>query len=213
MKDINIAAEKREISTKGAVNELRRNGSVPGVLYSKESDPVNITVTELSLKPIVYTKEMHLVNLKVDGNDVKVILKDIQFDPLTDRIIHVDFQAITVGQVIQVQLPVSLIGQAIGVKNGGVLQQIMNKLDVECLPRHIPEQIEINIADLDVGDSVKVSDLEFEDLTILNAEDTAIVAVTAPKGSDEEEATDELGEEEESAEPEVISKGKSEDEE
>lgn len=213
MLDVNIAADERKITTKGAVNQLRRDGKVPGVLYSNEMEPINFSVTEISLNPVVYTTEMHLVNLKIGENkEIKSILKDVQFDPVTDKIIHVDFQAITVGQVLQLQVPINFVGQAVGVKSGGSLQQTFNKLDIECLPRHIPESLEVNITNLEIGDSIRVADLEFENIKILNPEDTTIIAVTAPRAEEVEETADLLEEETESAEPEVISKGKSEEE-
>lgn len=213
MAEINLAADPREVSIKGAVNSMRKNGVVPGVLYSKEMEPVIFSVPELSLKPIVYTTEMRLVNLKIGENEeIKSILKDVQFDPLTDRITHVDFQAITVGQVIQVQVPINVVGQAIGVKEGGRFIQNLHKVDVECLPRDIPNHLDVDVSELHIGDTILIKDLVFENITILNPEDASVVAVTAARAIEEEEA-EEVLEEEESAEPEVIGKGKTEEEE
>lgn len=213
MADVKITASVREISTKGAVNKLKREGQVPGVLYSNEMEPIIFSVPELSLKPVIYTTEMHLVNLKIGDNEpITCILKDTQFDPLTDKVIHVDFQAIKVGQAIQVQVPVSLIGQAIGVKNGGRFSQSLHKLDVECLPKNIPSHIEIDISGLDIGDSILVRDLNTENLTILNAEDASVVAVTTSRAAEEDEEADELLDDGDAAQPEVIGKSKSEEE-
>jgi large subunit ribosomal protein L25 len=212
MADLSLNAELREVTTKGAVNQLRRDGFVPGVLYSHDMEPVVFSVPELSLKPVVYTTEMHLIDVKVGKNEpVKSILKDVQFDPLTDRIIHVDFQAITVGQAIQVQVPVNLVGQAIGVKEGGRLYQNLHKFDIECLPKDIPQHLEIEITNLHVGDAILVKDVSFENITILNPLDTNVVSVIAAREEEVEETTDELLEGEELAEPEVISKGKQEE--
>jgi len=212
MSDINITVQKREISTKGAVNQLRKEGSVPGILYSKGTEPINISISELLLKPIVYTSEVHLVNLKIDENEgVRSILKDVQFDPLTDKIIHVDFQAITVGKSIQLQVPIALLGSAIGVKEGGRLLQSLHKFDIECLPKDIPEHLEVDISNLEVGDSITVKDLSFENITILNSEDTSVVSVTTIKEVEEEEE-EEILEEDENAEPELITKAKPEEE-
>jgi large subunit ribosomal protein L25 len=213
MAEVNLAADPREVSTKGAVNEMRRNGNVPGVLYSKDMDTVSFSVSELALKPIIYTTEMRLVNLKIgDAEEVKSILKDIQFDPLTDRVVHVDFQAITVGQVIQVQVPINIVGQAVGVKEGGRFIQNLHKVDVECLPRDIPNHLDVDVSDLHIGESILLRDLEFENITFLNPEDTTVAAVTTARSLEEEE-TEELLEDEESVEPEVIGKGKSEEDE
>ena len=213
MADLNITAIPREVSTKGAVNKLKREGQVPGVLYSNEMEPITFSIPELALKPVVYTTEMHLVNIKIgDNEEVKSILKDIQFDPLTDKIIHVDFQAIKAGQVIQVQVPINIIGQAIGVKNGGRLAQSLHKVDVECLPKNIPTHLEVDISDLDIGDSILVRELNTDNIKILNAEDASVVGVTTSRAEEEEEVVDELLEDTDEAEPEVIGKGKSEEE-
>ena len=214
MADLNITASPREITTKGAVNKLKREGHVPGVLYSNEMEPIIFSVPELALKPVVYTTEMHLVNIKIGENEeIKSILKDIQFDPLTDKIIHVDFQAIKAGQVIQVQVPINVIGQAVGVKNGGRLAQSLHKVDVECLPKDIPTHLEVDISDLDIGDSILVRELNTDNIKILNAEDASVVAVTTSRAEEEEEEiVDELLEDADGAEPEVIGKGKSEEE-
>lgn len=210
MSDINIIAQKRIKSTKGAVNQLKREGNVPGVLYSKELEPINITVNELSLKPVVYTSEVHLVNLKIDEQEgVRSILKDIQFDPLTDRIIHVDFQAVTLGKAIQLQVPVVFVGSAIGVKEGGKIQQNIHKLDIECLPKDIPQHLEIDITNLHIGKSILISDLSFENIEILNAKDTVVVSVTTIKETTDEDKTDLL--QDAPKEPELIGKGKSQE--
>jgi large subunit ribosomal protein L25 len=212
MADVNIAAKPREISTKGAVNKLRREGFVPGVLYSKEMEPIIFTVPELSLKPVVYTTEMRLVNIKIgDKEEVKSILKDVQFDPVSDKIVHVDFQAITVGQVIQVQVPVNIIGQSVGVKLGGRIAQSLHKVDVECLPKNIPNHLEVDITDLDIGESILVRDLPFEDIKILNSEDASVVAIAAPR-AEEEEVSEDVLEDSDETQPEVVGKEKSEDE-
>ncbi|MBK7980162.1 MAG: 50S ribosomal protein L25 [Ignavibacteriae bacterium] len=209
MSDINITAKKRTKSTKGAVNKIRREGNVPGILYSKGSEPVNIFVEELSLKPVVYTSEVHLVNLKIEDQDsVRSILKDIQFDPLTDRIVHVDFQAVTLGKAIQLQLPISFIGSAVGVKEGGKLQQNLHKLDIQCLPKDIPQHLEVDITNLHIGNSILVGDLSFENIEILSAADTVVVSVTTIKETTDEK-TDEL--QDTPKEPELISRGKAQE--
>ncbi|PID60688.1 MAG: 50S ribosomal protein L25 [Ignavibacteriae bacterium] len=214
MADINISAEARELATKGTVNKMRREGRVPGVLYSKEMEPIKFSVNIKDLNPVIYTTEMHLVNLKIDDNkEIKSILKDVQFDPLTDKIIHVDFQAIKVGEVIEVQVPINVLGQAPGIKEGGVLNQSLHKFDIECLPRDIPEYLEVDISELNIGDSILVKDLSFENIKILNSEETNVLGIIAPREEATEQTEDELMDDGETAEPEVISKGKAEEEE
>ena len=170
MSDIKLPAKKREISTKGAVNQARKQGFVPGVFYTKGSDPV------------------------------------------TDRIMHIDLYGVTVGQTLQLQVPVQIVGSAKGVKEGGKLQVQLHKIDVECLPKDIPDHIEINVSDLALGDSIHAGSLNLENVKIITPEDVVIVTVAAPKAA-AEEAGEGLEEGEESAEPEVIGKGKSEEEE
>jgi large subunit ribosomal protein L25 len=191
MAEVNIISEKREKTTKSAVNQLRKAGNVPGVLYSNEMEhPINFVTSELALRPVVYTKEMHLVNLKIDDKEYKCILKDTQFDPLTDKLIHVDFQAIKVGQAIQVHVPIKLEGQAIGVRTGGRLQQHLYKLDIECLPKDIPDIFPLDISELEIGGAIHVKDLSLGNINILNNEDNLIVAIIAPKGIDEDEVSE-----------------------
>jgi len=209
MANVNIISEERKISTKGAVNSLRKEGKVPGVLYSKDMEPINFTTTQIALRSVVYTKEMHLINLKINDKEaITCILKDIQFDPVTDKIIHVDFQAITAGQKIEVQVPVSLIGQSAGIKEGGQIQQHLHKLDLECLPKHIPDHLEIDITELNIADSIHIRDLSFENITLLNSEDTLIVAIVAPKAEEEVAEEEVVGEADEEKQPEVIGEKK-----
>lgn len=213
MAEIVLAAKKREISNKGANKELRRNGVIPCIYYSKGKDPIVFSVEEVALKPLVFTSETHIINLSFENEDpIGTIIKDIQFDPVTDRVVHVDFHGITLGQKLEIQIPINFVGSAIGVKEGGILQEVLHKLDVECLPRHIPENLSVDVTDLTVGDSIHIRDLEFENITILNHDDTTVVSVITPRVEEVDEVEDEV-EEAEIAEPEVIAKGKAEDEE
>ena len=214
MSEISIKAKKRILSTKGAVNKLRRNGEVPGIFYSKGVEPIPISVLELSLNPLVYTSETHIVNLEIENDEnKKSILKNIQFDPVTDKIVHFDLLGISLDQKIEIEVPISVEGQAKGIKEGGILQQSMHKLSVSCLPGDIPEHITINVANLGVGDSVHVKDLSLPNVEILHNDDVIIVSVVMPRAQAETTATAIEGAGEEKMEPEVISKGKQTEEE
>ncbi len=213
MENVVLKANVRKDFSKSVRNTARKNGNVPGVFYSKSVQPLAIEVQEQSLKPLVYTSQTHLISLQVEGQeDNECIIKDVQFDPLTDKIVHFDLYGLTKGEMIELEVPVQFIGSAIGVKEGGIVQQLLHKLDIECLPKDIPQHLEVNITELKLGDAIHVKDLNFENITILNSEDTVIVAVTHPKVEKEPVAGEEEGEEE-TAEPEVIGKGKSEEEE
>jgi large subunit ribosomal protein L25 len=213
MSEISIKAKKRILSTKGAVNKLRKNGEVPGIFYSKGVEPVPISVPELALNPLVYTSETHIVNLELENDETKKsILKNIQFDPVTDKIVHFDFLGISLDQQIEIEVPISLDGQAKGIKEGGIIQQSIHKLRVSCLPGDIPEHININISNLGVGDSVHVKDLTLEKVKILHNDSVIIVSVVMPRAQVETAAPIE-GAVDEKMEPEVISKGKQAEEE
>ena len=211
MSEISIQAKRREKSTKGAVNSLRRNGEIPGIFYAKGSDPIVLSVPELSLKPLVYTSETHIVNLNIDGKtEKKSILKNVQFDPVTDKIIHFDLLGISLDQEIEIEVPVALEGSAKGVKEGGIIQHTLHKLQISCLPADIPEHITIDISDLGLGDSVHIKDLNYDKLKFLQPEEVIIVSIVVPRAA--QEPTPGEVTEEEITEPEVISKGKEEEE-
>jgi large subunit ribosomal protein L25 len=214
MAEISLNATKRDKSTGGVLNQLRKEGKVPCVYYSKGNEAIAFSALEVDLNPLIFTSDTNLIHLKIDDMEqLDCIVKDVQFDPITDKIIHIDFMGITYGQLLQLQVPVALVGNAEGVKQGGLLQHFIHKLDVECLPKNIPDHLEIDVTSLRVGDTIHVRDLQYENLTILNSEDAAVVSVTVPRLAVEEEEVEAVELEEEVAEPEVIGKGKSEEEE
>lgn len=213
MSEISIQATKRTISTNGTVKGLRREGKLPGIYYVKGEEPIPITVEEKALKPLVYTSKTHIIDLKIDDKETKKsILKDVQFDPLTDRIVHFDLLGISLDKEIEIEVPVMLEGQAKGIKDGGIIQHTMHKLLVSCLPGNIPQHIALDISNLGVGDSIHVGDLSLDNVKILNNQDVVIVAVVVPRAA-VETPTVEAAAVEEKAEPEVISKGKTTEEE
>lgn len=210
MEKVILNGNKRVDVSKSATNTLRKQGKIPGVIYSRHIKPISIAVMEGPLNSLVFTPKTHLISLNIEGGEpLDCIIKDVQFDPVTDRVVHFDLQAFDVTEKIQIEIPVQLSGSAIGVKEGGIVQHTLHKLDIECLPSAIPEHITIDITDMKLGDSVHVSDLKLENIEILNPEDTIIVSVAHPKVEKEPVAAEVTGEE--SVEPEVIGKGKSED--
>ncbi len=211
MEKVILTANVRKNITKSSRSELRSNGRIPGVYYSKHSSPIPIDVNEKEINPLVYTTETHLISLKLNTNEeYDCVIKDIQFDPLTDKVIHVDMLGLTSGETFQLEVPIQFHGSPVGVKEGGVLQTLLHKLEIECLPKDIPQHIDINIQELKLGDSIHVKDLVVENVEILNPADTVIVAVTHPKAEVEVSAEAAA---EGPTEPEVIGKAKSEEEE
>lgn len=212
MSELNVLANKRTLSTKGVVNQLRREGNVPGIFYSKGVEPLPIYISERIIKPLVFTSETHIVNLKIDDDqERKSILKNVQFDPVTDRVVHFDLQGISADQEIELEVQVLLEGQAKGVKEGGIVQHTMHKLHISCLPGDIPEHIAVDITNLNLGSSIHVRDLKLEKVKILHADDQVIVSVVMPRAIVEPTAAVVPGEEK--LEPEVITKGKQTEEE
>lgn len=210
MQEITISAKKRELTTKGAVNQLRRDNCVPGIFYFKGATPITISVHENSLRPFVYTSETHLAKLEFEeGESYQAILKDVQFDPVSDKIIHFDLQGLRADQELELQIPIMLSGQPIGIKDGGVIQHNLHKLDIECLPKNIPDHLVLDISGLKVGDSIHVKDLSLENVTIKNHAGVSIVALIIPRKAETTAVEPGVA----PAEPEVITKGKQEEEE
>jgi large subunit ribosomal protein L25 len=211
-----LKAKKREIGTKGAINQLRKDGFVPGVYYSKGKDQITFSVEEVVLNKLVFTSETNIIQLSIDDEEsIGCIIKDVQFDPVTDKVVHIDMQGITLGQVMQVEIPINFIGSAIGVQEGGILQEQLHKLEIECLPRNIPQNLEVDVTELNIGDSIHVRELEYENVKILTNEEATVVSVAQPRLEEEEEEEVDVDvdvDEDEIAEPEVISKGKTEEE-
>lgn len=211
MEKVLINAQKRTKIDKAARSLLRREGKVPAIFYSKNHEPLPVEMSERSIHPLVFTSKTHLITLKVDGHEeLECIIKDVQFDPVTDKIVHLDLLGLQKGEKIQLEIPVQLIGSAIGIKEGGVLQHTLHKLSIECLPSDIPEHIEIDVTNVKLGQAIHVSDLSSDKYVVLNTADSIIASVTHPKV--EKEAAP-AAEGEEPAEPEVISKGKQDKEE
>jgi large subunit ribosomal protein L25 len=208
MELVKISADIRDVKNKTEKYKLRDNGKVPGVFYMKGHNTLPISVNEKILNPLVFTAETHLISLKVDGHEeTECILKDVQYDPISDRVIHFDIIGLSKDETIEIEVPVRLHGSAIGVKDGGIVQHILHKIEVECLPKDIPQHIDLDISNLKIGDGIHIGDLNLENIKFLNSKDSIIVQVTHPKL--EKEPTEAV-EGEQPAEPEVISRGKEE---
>lgn len=210
MSEVVLSAEVRKETGK-KVNRLRYDEKIPGVYYSRGEKNINVTVTPLALKPLVYTSDTHLINLKLDNGETKTcILRDVQFDPITDRPIHFDLQGVRENEELTVQVPVIIKGTPQGVKDGGTLQFVMHKVRVACLPKFIPEHIEIEVTSLKMNDTIHVRDITLQNARIVDNEAGTIVAVVPPTIVKEEVpgAAPDAAAAAAPAEPEVIAKGK-----
>lgn len=194
MKSISISAKAREaFGTKNA-KELRREGFVPCVAYGGEK-PVHFYAQEISFKNLVYTPDVFTVEFDVDGNKFSAVMQDIQFHPVTDKILHIDFIQLFDDKEVEVLVPVNVSGNAIGVRNGGRLRSILRKLKVSAIPANLPDSIEINIDKLRIGQAIRVSDVQADGYSILNADSAVIVAIKTARNAveDEEEEDEEEG--------------------
>ncbi|MDI3548664.1 MAG: large subunit ribosomal protein [Halanaerobiales bacterium] len=204
MKRYNLQAEVREETGKGVARKLRRAGLLPGVVYGKTRKSQPLIVDPIQLQNKMSGNVIFDLTIVDDDKETKetVMIKEIQRDPIKGDLLHIDFQHISMDEKISVSIPLSLKGDAPGVKEGGVLQQLLREVEIECLPADIPEELELDISDLHIGDSLMVSDLDVpEEIEIKTPLDEVIVTVVAPTELVEEEIEEE---EEEFVEPEVI---------
>ncbi len=207
MREVTLMAELRTQAGKG-MGALRRAGMVPGIYYMRGESNIPLAIAEKNLKPLIQTAETHLINLTLNNGDTRsCILRDVQFDPLTDRALHVDLQGLREDEEISMEVPVVVIGGTpVGVRDGGILQQFIRSIEVFCLPRYIPDHIEVNPEELKINHFIHVGDLKIENVKILDDAETAIVGVIPPTVEKEEVPGAPVAEE--AVEPEVIGKGK-----
>lgn len=173
---------------KSGAREVRRDGNIPAVLYGKGTDPILLAVNPAALKQALSTEagENTLLEItyKDDSSEVKrlSLLREVQYDFLTSKPIHFDFQALDINKKITVNVPVRITGKARGIKEGGILEEILREIPVECLPKDIPNSFEVDVTDLDIGHSIHVSALRVsENFHILKDDDDTIVTILAPK--------------------------------
>ena len=181
MKTFQLEGKTREIAPcsadqKRALKAIRKNDEIPAVLYGGEK-VIHFTVTNSAVRNLVYTPEIFAVELTIDGEKKMVVMKDIQFHPVTDAILHIDFLEITPEKPIVMEVPVVLDGHAEGVKAGGKLSLSMKKLKVKAVYTNIPERLVINVDNLGLGKTMQVGDLSFEGLELTNAKNAVVCAV------------------------------------
>jgi large subunit ribosomal protein L25 len=213
MSELHIKANKRESVGKSHARRLRRLGDIPCTLYGAKEESVSLSISRHEFEKLL-TETRSVFVVDVDGAEQRAVVKDIQYHPVKGLMIHVDLMRVTAGQEINVSVPLKFTGTAEGEKMGGVFQEIRSELDITCLPKNMPDNLEIEISQLNVGDVIRVGDLNFENITI-NAEENALICTVAiPRKVEEDvpvEGEEEEIEEEESAEPEVITAKKKED--
>ncbi|MGH1363555.1 MAG: 50S ribosomal protein L25 [Calditrichia bacterium] len=192
-----VIAQVREERGRRLIGRMRRAGRVPGVFYLHGEDPVALAFDAKTLSYFI-SHNRGLLDLQIEGEKAarKVVLKDVQYDPITENVLHVDFMGVVMGEKMTVMVALSLIGEPVGVKNGGRLASPIRELEVECLPKDIPEVLEVDISGLEIGDSIHIDELSFADVTILADGRDLVASVEMPRVVTEEteEADGEDGE-------------------
>ncbi|MDP8299941.1 MAG: 50S ribosomal protein L25 [Candidatus Tantalella remota] len=217
MEKVTLKSLVREGFGKGSCKHLRKEGQIPAVVYSDGKESVSIQVDAKELWHALHTDagENAIITMDVAGGekDIKktVMVKEIQYHPVNDDFLHMDFKEISLRDKLKVKVPLLVKGEAIGVKdNEGILSQDMWEIEVECLPTEIPENLEVQVDELDINDSLHIKDITPPaDVVILDDPEHVIVSVKPPQAEEEPEEEAVEGEEE----PEVIKKGKGEEEE
>lgn len=212
---IPLKGATREGLGKGGARKARAAGEIPAVLYGHGETPVALQVgaREFDLALRHHKGGNPIVNLALAGREYTALIRDVQYDPLSHAILHLDFQHISLTETIEVRVPVQLTGLPVGVKDGGgILETILRELEVRCLPTAIPPSITIDVSRLNIGDSVHVSEVSVPEVTILSDPNATIATVVPPTVMEEKAPEEGVVTEAAAAEPEVITKGKKEEE-
>jgi large subunit ribosomal protein L25 len=214
MEQARLEVQRREGKGKGAARETRRSGMTPGIVYGHKQDSINIQFPENGLRRIFHQGgENVLINMSIsDSGNETVMIKEVQRDPLSKKIIHADFMRVSLEERITTHIPVVLVGTAPGVKEGGVLEFLLREIRLECQVGQIPEHIEVEISSLSIGDQIRVEEVKVpEGMIIHDDPSTTIVTIAAPTVmKEEEEGAVPVDEEKE---PEVIRERRKEEEE
>jgi large subunit ribosomal protein L25 len=214
---VQLTAEPRNPSRKKGAKALRISGKVPAILYGHGTEPRPLAVGSMELARLLerIAPESTIVEVTFGGHSVKALIRELQRHPLKPGVLHVDFQEIHAGEKLRLEIPIHLTGTADGVRNqGGVLDQVLRTVEIEVLPSDIPERVELDVTALIIGRSLHVSDLVIPNAEILTEPELTVCTVVAPRAEEvaapAEVAAAEVAEA--SAEPEVIKKGKTEEE-
>ena len=210
---INLPAERRESIGSASVGRLRRGGKIPGVVYGASQENYAIQLSNKAFRDILRNSasEQILVNLQIEGAKEKnklALIQDVQHHPLSGQILHIDFNAVDENQDLNARVPVELTGEVAGVKHGGILDTLMHEIEVQCLPKNLPEILKIEVSALEIGDSLSIGDVTFpEGVSPVPDSSTLVVIVNESRAA----ASEGLEDEEELAEGEEAAEGEDEE--
>lgn len=216
MSVIPLSATRREKLGKGGARKSRAAGDIPGVLYGHGETPVAVAIGARDFDVALRSHKggNPIVNLSLAGAEYTALIRDVQYDPLTRGIVHLDFQHISLTEQIEVKVQVKLVGLPAGVKDGGgILETILRDIEIRCLPTAIPQSIEVDVTHLNIGDSLHVREIDVPNVTVLTDGESTVATVVPPTVMEEKAPEDAaVAATEGAAEPEVITKGKKEEE-
>jgi large subunit ribosomal protein L25 len=176
MKSFTINGDLRAAQSKQELKKLRAEGKVPCVLYGG-NEQVHFSAPVLDFRHLVYTPEVYTVNVNVNGKSHTCIMKEIQFHPVTDALMHIDFLELFEDKPVSIEVPVKVSGNSVGVRAGGVLVNKMRKLKISALPKHLPDYVEVKIDNLNIGDDIRVRDLSMDGVTFIDSPSNVIASV------------------------------------
>ncbi len=176
MKTIELKAEKREIFGKKESKKLHREGKVPAAIYGN-GETIHFTLNEKDLKDVIYSPNSYLIIFDIEGRKEQAVMREVQFHPIREQILHMDFYRAMNGKEVAIDIPVRLTGNSVGVKLGGKLSLAKRKIHVKGVLENLPEELVIDVTDLELGKSIFVGDLKYDGLTLLTPATTAVAAV------------------------------------
>lgn len=182
MKKVSLSGSVRKNVGKKDAKLMRREGLVPSVVYGSK-EQIHFSVKENDINKVVFTPNVYMIDLDIDGKKAQAILKDVQVHPVTERVLHADFQEVVEGKKVKVNIPITVSGLAIGVKNGGKLVQNFRSLTAEALADDLPDTIDIDVTNVKIGGKVRVSEVGSEGVSFLNPESAVVVAVQMARGA------------------------------
>lgn len=200
MNTITLDVEARTDLGKKATHKLRKEGKVPCVMYGSGNEPHHFVASELAISKVVYTPNFYVVDVNLEGQQHKAILKDLQFHPVTDKVIHLDFQALDDSRKVLVDIPLVFEGLAEGVRAGGKLMAKMRTLKVKAFPKDLIPELKVDVTELVLGKSIKVGAVSYDNIEIMNNPNTPICSVEIPRALKSAAAAEEEGAEGEAAE-------------
>jgi len=218
MEELVLEAQLRDEKGKGKVKALRVGGFIPAILYGEGKKTQLVKIERRAILRLLHEHrvESSVINLKILSDDKKskeipAIIKEIQYEPVKEEIVHIDFNRISLTKAIKVKVPITAKGEAIGAKqDGGSLEHVLWDLEIECLPAHIPEKIEVDISALKIGDAIHIKDISLPpEIKVLHDADAVVLSIAAPV---KEEVVEVPAEEVAPAEPEVIKEKKEKEE-